>query len=165
MTTCTSNLHQIHLAREMYKQDYEVAFPAELRRLLPNYLKDKRLLLCPNDTLVEQGGWNWVGAMSQGIPPKDGRPPQSYAYTFMFDVHYPPLGMTPENKERVLQTAGYVVCQLHGDYVGTAMTAPAGKEFPVIYKGLTLRLCMDGSVRRFYLPKNDGHAAFFSDLD
>ena len=42
MATCTSNLHQIHLAREMYKQDYNVAFPAQLHRLLPNYLKDKR---------------------------------------------------------------------------------------------------------------------------
>ena len=121
--------------------------------------------MCPNDTFAEQGGWNWVGAMRQGIPPQDGRPPQSYAYTIGFESPYPIQGITPENKERIMETAGYAVCQLHGDYMGTGMTAPDGKEFPTVYKGLTLRLCLDGSVRRFQMPKNDGYTAFFSDLN
>ena len=149
----------------MYKQDYNVAFPSELHRLLPNYLRDKHLLLCPNDTFAEQGGWNWVGAMTQGVPPTDGRPPQSYAYSFVFESPYPIPGITPQNRDRVMQSAGYAVCQLHGDYIGTAATSPDGKEFPTVYKGLTLRLCLDGSVRRFYLPRNNGVTAFFSDVD
>lgn len=161
IATCTSNLHQIHLAREMYKQDSDGKIPSELRNLVPNYLNDKRLLVCPNDPFAEMGGWEWVGWQSMGVPPKNGRPPQSYPYILTFDsplldkfIESGTMGFALADKERVMQTAGYLTCRLHGDYIGESGTQPDGKDFPTVYKGLTLRLCMDGSVRQFYQPVN-----------
>src|SRR3954469_7677239 len=47
-TVCRSNLHQLGLAVAMYRQDYD-GLPPHLSTLLPAYLRDARLLLCPSD--------------------------------------------------------------------------------------------------------------------
>jgi len=44
---CASNLRQIQIACEIYKQDYGGKYPLQLVNLYPKYLADRRLLLCP----------------------------------------------------------------------------------------------------------------------
>jgi hypothetical protein len=75
LTTCISNLKQIGLAYQLYRQDWEGIDPEKGRRLqwwelgLPKagaiqlfalgYIKDERLLFCPNwrrDPLLDAGG-------------------------------------------------------------------------------------------------------------
>jgi prepilin-type N-terminal cleavage/methylation domain-containing protein len=47
-TACISNLHQIGLALDLYRQDYE-GLPPHLSAITPVYLTDPRVFLCPND--------------------------------------------------------------------------------------------------------------------
>jgi prepilin-type N-terminal cleavage/methylation domain-containing protein len=47
-TACISNLHQIGLALSMYRQDYE-DLPPHLSVLVPDYVTDASILVCPND--------------------------------------------------------------------------------------------------------------------
>lgn len=163
---CTSNLRQIHLAREMYMQDNGFP-PDKLHWLYPSYVSDKRIFVCPNDRWLEYGGWNWVGWQSQGIPPKDGRPPVSYGYVPLKNADiYDPAGrqMLKITKDATKETAGYASCQLHGKEGGKLMTSPNGEAIASGYTGLTLRLCFDGSVRRAHRPES-GNVAYMWDVE
>jgi prepilin-type N-terminal cleavage/methylation domain-containing protein len=48
-TACISNLHQIGLALNLYRQDYD-GLPPHLSLITPGYLTDPRVLVCPNDS-------------------------------------------------------------------------------------------------------------------
>jgi prepilin-type N-terminal cleavage/methylation domain-containing protein len=47
-TACRSNLRQIGLALDLYRQDYN-AFPPHLSTLYPAYVRDARIYVCPSD--------------------------------------------------------------------------------------------------------------------
>jgi prepilin-type N-terminal cleavage/methylation domain-containing protein len=47
-TACRSNLRQIGLALDLYRQDYN-GFPPRLSTLYPAYVRDARVYLCPSD--------------------------------------------------------------------------------------------------------------------
>lgn len=46
---CISNLRQIGLAARMYRDDYDV-YPFRLSSMMTAYVRDPRLLVCPNDS-------------------------------------------------------------------------------------------------------------------
>jgi prepilin-type N-terminal cleavage/methylation domain-containing protein len=47
-TACVSNLRQIGLALNLYRQDYE-ELPPHLSRIDANYVKEPRIFVCPSD--------------------------------------------------------------------------------------------------------------------
>jgi prepilin-type N-terminal cleavage/methylation domain-containing protein len=49
-TTCISNLRQVGLALQMYRQDYD-ELPMHLSAVNQAYVKEPRLFICPNDPL------------------------------------------------------------------------------------------------------------------
>lgn len=51
VTSCTSHLRQIGLAYKMYQADYGV-YPNPLQITNGSYLRDKRVLFCPEDTTI-----------------------------------------------------------------------------------------------------------------
>lgn len=56
-TVCISNMRQIGLALQMYRQDNE-ELPPRLSTVNDSYVKDPRIFLCPNDRLDGQHDGN-----------------------------------------------------------------------------------------------------------
>ena len=54
--TCISQLRQLGLAVEMYKNDYEEHYPSWLHNLYPRYVESNRkVFFCPSDNQEEKG--------------------------------------------------------------------------------------------------------------
>lgn len=63
-TSCTTNLRQIGMAFQMYANDYD-AYPSLTHLARSTYLRDRRVLVCPDDTSEIATGsissyiWRW----------------------------------------------------------------------------------------------------------
>ena len=129
---CSSNLRQSILAYEMYRSDFPKR-PNDLAQLVASrHLSDARVLLCPEDRtkrwgqLVQPFRFGGVNAV-----------PYSY-------LHPMPWSDTEWNRlERTGNSAGLLVCQLHG--IGRQRSdRPSVRDF----EGLVLRGQLDGAVVR-----------------
>ena len=69
VTDCTSHLHQIGLAYRMYANDYGTYPPADAHVLMP-YLRDPRVLFCPDDISVGPLGAASSYAFRGRVPPQ-----------------------------------------------------------------------------------------------
>jgi prepilin-type N-terminal cleavage/methylation domain-containing protein len=54
-TACSSNLRQIEMSFQMYLDDNDNLRPLYIDNLWPQYLNDKRLLVCPSDKWTDRG--------------------------------------------------------------------------------------------------------------
>ena len=63
-SACVSNLHQIGLALQMYRQDYE-GLPLHLSAVNAGYVRDPRLFICPSDPLngIHEGNPRMEGTL------------------------------------------------------------------------------------------------------
>jgi prepilin-type N-terminal cleavage/methylation domain-containing protein len=145
---CTSNLHQISLALNMYLDDHERR-PTNLSVLVSSkYLPSPGVLRCPEDKIGNWGGLvETTGngslpiislVMEASVPMEtSGVIPYSYLH---------PLPWDNSAWDRLMKadpSAGIAVCQLHG-------LGKQNPSFPSIrdFEGLILRAQRDGSVVR-----------------
>ncbi len=130
---CTSNLHQLYIAINMYLDDASVR-PGVDDLTAGHYLSQGKVLLCPEDRTL-----NW-GLLLQNPPQSLGGItwPPTYSYT----LH--PLGWDISIWNRLISfgnSAGVAACELHG----------LGQQDPSDvhnYTGLLLRARFDGAVIR-----------------
>jgi prepilin-type N-terminal cleavage/methylation domain-containing protein len=153
LARCTSNLHQIALAMNMYLDDHEKRPPTFDALLEGKYLGGREVLPCPED---KTGKWgNLVNVNATTLPnsslvasidasrgpaaPETTTEPVPFSY-----LH--PLGWDDEAWNRLLKSgsgAGLVSCQLHG--LGKAnLEAPSIRDF----EGTVLRGQRDTAVVR-----------------
>lgn len=127
-SVCTSNMRQIYVAFENYRQDYN-QFPPKVA-LLASYVKEKAVLRCPAD-VYPQGAGSFESMWTVST---------SYFYFLPGVVEY--LG--------ALQDAdpnhGILVCVVHGKRISEDLLGPADLTFT----GKVLRLLIDGSVHPKY---------------
>ncbi len=126
---CISNMRQIHTAWTLYVGDYggstsDMRCWPRWRNLIPSYVKDTCLIVCPIDPA---NGWMRVV----------GADATSYAYL-------EPFAPLTEDILKVDTNPGVVACYLHGQ-------CRLGGLFPHC-KGLVLRIRIDGSLGRGYFP-------------
>jgi prepilin-type N-terminal cleavage/methylation domain-containing protein len=126
-SACISNLRQIYVAFEGYRQDHN-EFPPDITRLA-SYIKEKAILRCPADVYPQGAGHlNSMGLVET-----------SYFYFLPSTADY----------LKILQGAdsvhGILVCVLHGNRVSETL-GPAELTFA----GKVLRLTVDGSVQSKY---------------
>lgn len=57
-TACISNLRQIGLASRLYREDADDVLPIRLSSIVPTYLTDPRVLICPSDQVQGHRGSN-----------------------------------------------------------------------------------------------------------
>ena len=146
----TSNLRQIALAFNLYVDDHQKR-PISYRQLVATKNLTERILLCPEDKIVQ----NWAGVLESRdlgrISPEAGvsapsRPdeypqlpqpdlPHSYFKSFDF------IDDTWQKIERSTM-AGIAACQLHGIGRQSRDKEPEISD----YQGLVLRALKDGSV-------------------
>lgn len=126
---CTSNLHQIHLAWSMYREDYDGTYPLMITQTVP-YVRNKQVLVCPLD--------HFDGASLYAT--KRLSAPVSYFYLLSDDVN------SPQNIEILRQhDTNHVVfyCVLHGTPCGASGLGYAKNSF----EGKVLGVKADGSIR------------------
>lgn len=126
---CTSNLHQLHLAWSLYREDYDGAYPAMITQTVP-YAGSKQVLICPLDHF--EGASVWATRRLSA--------PVSYFYLLSHDVN------SPKNIEILRQhDANHAVfyCVLHGK-----PCRGSGLGFAVnSFEGTVLHVRVDGSIR------------------
>ncbi len=130
---CTSNIHQLYVAINLYQDDLG-ARPVVDDLTVRNYLPRGKVLLCPEDRTM-----SW-GSLLQNAPaplPGPSLPP-----TYSYATH--PLGWDISIWNRLIRSgraAGMAACELHG----------LGQQDPSDvhnYSGLLLRAQFDGAVIR-----------------
>jgi prepilin-type N-terminal cleavage/methylation domain-containing protein len=158
----TSNLRQIALAFNLYVDDHQKR-PVSYRQLVATKNLTERVLLCPEDKIVQ----NWAGVLEandlgritpedagNSTPTRPGDDPQlpqadlPHSYFKSFDY----ADDTWAKIERS-SMAGIAACQLHG------IGRQSREKVPHItdYQGLVLRALKDGSVvpRQIFWAGND----------
>lgn len=131
---CTSNLHQVSLAVNMYVDDTSEQ-PGLTNLIDRSYLSSPKIALCPED---KTGNW---GALLQ-LPPQPVNSTNTQGQTFSYMSH--PLSWDASLWKRTMHGPSWVglsACQLHG--LGNQQTSDAKN-----YSGLTLRAQRDGAVVR-----------------
>lgn len=133
---CSSNLHQLALAYQMYAEDTDGNGPPLL-----SPLKQADILLCPHDPHREAGG-EWCQMTEQiGIKPCADRT----SYGYLFGPLGPLEGQTPSATYQEEEFPALIVCLLHGDDAGsTAQVA--------VRSGQVLRVKRDGSLQSKKVP-------------
>jgi prepilin-type N-terminal cleavage/methylation domain-containing protein len=132
---CTSNLHQVSLAVNMYVDDTSEQ-PGVTNLIDKNYLSSPKIVLCPEDKTE-----NW-GLLLQSPPQPINTTNTPPGQTFSYMMH--PLGWDISLWKRLMHGpswAGLSACQLHG--LGNQQTSDAHN-----YSGLLLRAQRDGAVVR-----------------
>jgi len=131
---CTSNLHQVSMAVNMYVDDTSDQ-PGVTNLIDRNYLSSPKIVLCPEDKTS-----NW-GLLLQS-PPQPINSTNIVGQTFSYMMH--PLSWDISLWHRLMHGpnwAGISACQLHG--LGNQQTSDAEN-----YSGLLLRAQRDGAVVR-----------------
>jgi prepilin-type N-terminal cleavage/methylation domain-containing protein len=147
----TSNLRQIALAFNLYLDDHQKR-PVSYRQLVATKNLSERILLCPEDKIVQ----NWAGVLEandlgritpedagDSVPTRPGEYPElpqpdvPHSYFKSFDF----VEDTWEKIERST-LAGIAACQLHGIGRQSRDKVPHISD----YQGLVLRALKDGSV-------------------
>jgi type II secretory pathway pseudopilin PulG len=134
IAVCTSNLHQLSLAVNMYVDDTSEQ-PGVTNLIDKGYLPSHKSVLCPEDKTE-----NW-GSLLQ-IPPQPVSSTNTVGQTFSYMAH--PLSWEVSLWNRLMHgpsSAGLSACQLHG--LGNQETSDAKN-----YSGLLLRAQRDGAVVR-----------------
>lgn len=143
---CTSNLHQIGIALQLYLDDFGER-PTSLAMLVSaKYLGDGRVLSCPADR---------TGAAqppSESVEVKTGSAAETGAASPLRVSYQHPLGWPDAQWNRLMQAhtrAGVVVCTFH-DVRPPAQAGSRGAA-----QGLILRGQLDGTVvrRQTYAPE------------
>ncbi len=142
IAVCTSNLRQAVIAYEMYRSDFPTR-PRDLGQLVVSrHLSDKKVLLCPEDRTKQWG---------QLVQPLRFNGDDLIEYSYL---HPMPWSDGDWNLlERAGNSAGLLVCQLHG--LGRqSLEAPSVQDF----EGLVLRGQLDGAVvrRQMYWDDPEG---------
>jgi prepilin-type N-terminal cleavage/methylation domain-containing protein len=157
----TSNLRQIALAFNLYVDDHQKR-PISYRQLVSTKNLTERILLCPEDKIVQ----NWAGVLEandfgritpdagMATPTRPGDYPQltqpdlPHSYFKSFDF----VDDTWQKIERSTM-AGIAACQLHGIGRQSRDKTPQISD----YQGLVLRALKDGSVvsRQIFWAGND----------
>jgi prepilin-type N-terminal cleavage/methylation domain-containing protein len=141
IASCTSNLHQMILAVNMYVDDTSEQ-PGMTNLIDGNYLPSRKVVLCPEDKTE-----NW-GSLLQ-VPPQPVTSTNTIGQTFSYMAH--PLSWDASLWKRLMHGpnwAGISACQLHG--LGNQQTSDAKN-----YSGLLLRAQRDGAVvRRQAFPQS-----------
>lgn len=139
MMVCTSNLHQLTLALNMFMDDSDGMRPTVDELVTNKYLPSPKSLICPED---KTGDWGQLVQMNGMIPVSlaNGAQPVKYSYSYLL---YPLNWSDAEWKTLVSagDRAGVAACQLHG--LGNQDTPDVHN-----YSGLLLRAQLDGSVIR-----------------
>lgn len=134
IAACTTNLSQIGKAFGAYVDDHDGQRPKLLAELVPGQT-EPGVLACATDPFLAGGGYTRQ-------EPDQPRAPLG-RWPFPISYLYPDLMHRDELWQRAQQAPGrpgYAVCVVHG----TPHQTPAG----VLYNGLLVRLCFDGSVIR-----------------
>lgn len=127
-SVCISNLRQIYVAFDSYRQDYNQSPPSNMVRLA-SYVKEKALLRCPAD----------VYPNGAGTSDTLGQVETSYFYFL------PAVSGYLSVLQSVDPHHGILVCVLHGKRISESL-GPADLTFV----GHVLRLSVDGSVQKKY---------------
>lgn len=148
MSSCSNNLHQLGLAFAMYTQDNDQQRPESMQDLWDSgVIKDKRILICPDD---ESGNWGGIifensrNSMYPEISPQTIR----YSYIYAFTVESQPDTVWKE-LIAVDSNPGIMACQLHGD-PDPIFSTDSASEFN--YSGRIMRLRSDGSIVTRFVP-------------
>jgi prepilin-type N-terminal cleavage/methylation domain-containing protein len=131
---CTSNLHQVSMAVNMYVDDTSEQ-PGVTNLMDRNYLSSSKIVLCPEDKTS-----NW-GLLLQS-PPQPITSTNTAGQSFSYMMH--PMSWDISLWKRLMHgpnSAGISACQLHG--LGNQQTSDAEN-----YSGLLLRAQRDGAVVR-----------------
>ncbi|MHB8519545.1 MAG: type II secretion system protein [Limisphaerales bacterium] len=149
---CTSNLHQIALALNMYLDDMG-SRPTDLPVLVDTrYLPAPAALLCPEDKTGNWGGLHNLSGLQAvplaagtgGSPSPAGPAASGYSY-----LH--PLSWDDDSWTLLLKkgsSAGIAVCQLHGLAQSGSASADGFPSAIQDFEGLILRAQLDGAVVR-----------------
>ena len=149
---CTSNLHQIGLALQLYLDDFNHR-PASLETLVATkYLGDRRILRCPSDRTDDRlASIPADDVKSNAITAGNATPPSHVSYTH-------PLNWSDTEWNRLMQfqtRAGVAVCTFHD----LRPRAGNGTWDTVLTAGLILRGRLDGAVVRRHYYKAEEIAA------
>ncbi len=126
---CASNLHQLHLAWSMYREDHDGSYPLMITETVP-YVRNKQVFMCPLD--------RFAGASPHATRRLSA--PVSYFYLLSDDTN------SVKNIEVLRQyDVNHVVfyCVLHGTPCGASGLGYAKNSF----EGKVLGVRADGSVR------------------
>lgn len=151
MARCTSNLHQIALALNMYLDDHDKRPPLLDFLVEGKFLGGREVLLCPED---KTGKWGNLVNVSNSSTPNSSlvatidasrgpvvTPGEPLPFSYLH-----PLGWDDASWDRLMKSgssAGLVTCQLHG--LGKAnLEAPSMRDF----EGTVLRGQRDTAVVR-----------------
>lgn len=140
---CISNLHQIGVALQLYREDYHGSLPQNLGRLLP-YSKARDIFVCP----VQRNTENSVLSLTEGVP-------TNYV-TILRDMSDAAANINLDNPNvqaaKILMERdpnyGVVVCVLHGQPFAYN---PARGPMLGSHEGLILRLQVDTSVKPIHV--------------
>jgi prepilin-type N-terminal cleavage/methylation domain-containing protein len=123
---CASHLHQLHLAWEMYREDYEGTYPAIITQIFP-YVRNRKVFTCPLD--------HFGGASPHAT--KRLSAPVSYFYLLSDDIN---SAKNIEILRRNDPHHGVFYCVLHG-------TPCRGLNAKNSFEGDVLLVRTDGAIR------------------
>ncbi len=148
---CRANLRQFGLAMGSYLQDYELP-PWWLDDLTPNYVPSTAIYYCPSDP--EPNGWYRTCYFDSHHMTREKPWEWSQSYG-MFHL------LTHRKKSwryaQRLPNAGWLACVVHGE----PNWLPGRHD---LYRGLTLRLRFDGSVKAVTIDEPYGHMNYWKVL-
>jgi prepilin-type N-terminal cleavage/methylation domain-containing protein len=125
--SCINNLHQLHLAWSMYREDYEDTYPASAVQIFP-YVRNKQVFACPLD---------YFGGASPHATERLSAP-VSYFYLLSDDIN---SAKNIEILRRHDPHHGVFYCVLHGTPCGGRLYAKNS------FEGDVLLVRTDGAVR------------------
>lgn len=144
--TCTSNLHQLVAAFQMYRQDYNGDHPTR-QKYLWSYLKTLDILNCPADNTPYGAATILANPDGQLIPgPTATRTSYYYFADSLLSAEVQEGDRTftyAEVLRQMDENHGVFACALHGEPVAGRVVIP---RFDM--RGLVLRARVDGSVQR-----------------
>lgn len=162
---CINNLRQLHAALVMYREDCDMGWPYYLARLEP-YTRSREVYKCPLDIFGGAARTETIahwGARSQY--------PVSYLSVMLFagTATHGPIGVPNEETSKLVQffralqredtNHGVMVCLLHGErgceWLWRSYEMGNTPSVPGMFRGLVLRLRLDGSVQRAKVPYTD----------
>lgn len=69
-TKCLSQIKQIHVACQIFATDHNGHYPKMLTELVPDYMPDSKIFVCPLSALKEAMGYDYFGGVTTDAPTK-----------------------------------------------------------------------------------------------
>ncbi len=165
VSPCMNNLKQLHTALTMYRDDCGGCCPCYLAQLQP-YVRNREVYRCPLDTF---GGAGYTETIARWGAHKQY--PVSYFSVLLYagTATHGPLGVPTDLDAKMVRffqalqredaNHGVAVCMLHGErgceWIWRQYAVDHHPNAADMFKGLTLRLRLDGSVQRAQVPYAD----------